>query len=198
MGPRAISLRAATHRPGKSFRVEVLVCMNVTATSQGCDLVNTLSSMRIFTNASATRLPLRRRKPAHVALLLAWLAFWLNTAFLPCCEAFAVAFAGHADGVSQSVPAAAHHADATHTAPDSHEPHCSPDLNTQTAINGEHAGLPRTHTDLADLELVAGSVLFSIGPAALSLSLNLALRDYHPPPHLASTRVYLHTQRLLI
>ena len=166
---------------------------------KGVILVKTLSSIRGFTSGSDARLPLRRRRPAHVALLLAWVAFWLNTALLPCCEAFAAAFDAHADGVSQSVPAAkqAHHADATHTerVRDSHESRCDFTLNAEPAINGEYAGLPKASLNL---ELVAFSVPFSVGPLAVNHSPNLAPRDYHPPPPLATARLYLHTQRLLI
>ena len=155
--------------------------------------------MQSFTSESEARLPLRRRRSAHVTLLLAWVAFWLNTALLPCCEAFAAAFDAHADGVSQSVPAAkqAHHADATHTerVRDSHESRCDFTLNAEPAINGEYAGLPKVSLTL---ELVAFFVPFSVGPAVVNHTANLAPRNYHPPPTLATARLYLHTQRLLI
>ena len=155
--------------------------------------------MQSFTSESDARLPLRRRRSAHVTLLLAWVAFWLNTALLPCCEAFAAAFDAHADGVSQSAPVAkrAHHADTTYTerARSGHESRCDITLNAQPVINGEYAGLPKAGLDL---ELVALSVPLSVGPVAVNHSADLAPRDYHPPPPLATARLYLHTQRLLI
>ena len=142
---------------------------------------------------------MRRRRSAHVTLLLAWVAFWLNTALLPCCEVFAAAFDAHADGVSQSAPVAkrAHHADTMHTerARGSNESRCDFTLNAQPLINGEYAGLPKAGRDL---ELVALSVPLSVGPVAVNHSPSLAPRNYHPPPPLAANRLYLHTQRLLI
>lgn len=77
---------------------------------------------------------------------------WLNTAFFPCCEAFAAAFDDHGAGVAQSAPAAmqAHHADPSHTerARDGHESRCDFSLNAEPAINGEYAGLPKARLNL--------------------------------------------------
>jgi hypothetical protein len=42
---------------------------------------------------------------ARVILVLAWAAFWFNTALFPCCEVVAAAFGDHSDDVSQSVSA---------------------------------------------------------------------------------------------
>ena len=170
--------------------------MAVSDASQRDNLVNTFSSARRFTGVPDTRLPLRQRRSAHVALVLAWVAFWLNSALVPCCEAFAAAFDDHTDEVSQSVTAAkqAHHAGETQ----SEKPHRSPDspcdytFDTQPPISGVYAGLP---TDRVDLEWVATSAPFANSLTALNLPANLAQRDYHPPPPF---RLYLHTQRLLI
>ena len=191
-------LRAATHRPAESFRVKVVACMAFSDASQGCDLVKMLSLMRRFTRESDARRSLHRRRPAHVALLLAWLAFWLNTAFFPCCEALAAAFDDHTAGVSQSAPAAtqAHHADPTHTerARDGHKSRCDFSLDAEPAINGEYAGLPKARLNL---EWAASDVSFSVGPTAVNQTANFTPRDDHPPP-IATVRLYLRTQRLLI
>ena len=131
-----------------------------------------------------------------MSLVLAWVAFWLNTALFPCCEAFAVEFNDHADDVSHSVPAAtqAHHSGETQ----SESPHHSSDspcdftLHAGPVINGEYAG---TVTDRIYLESVAIYTAFAVGPPVVNHSAKLAPRDYHPPPRV---RLYLHTQRLLI
>lgn len=131
-----------------------------------------------------------------MTLVLAWVAFWLNAASFPCCEAFAVAFNDHADDVSQSVPAATHAHQAGETQPES--PHHSPDspcdytLHAASVINGEHAG---PATERIHLGSVAIYMAFAVGPPVANHSAILAPRDYHPPPPF---RLYLHTQRLLI
>lgn len=131
--------------------------------------------------------------------MLAWVAFWLNTVLFPCCEAFAAAFDDHADDVSQSVSTAPqdHHAGAKTSERPHHSPGtpCDRAFNAEPTLGGEYAWLP---TDRAHQEWVAISVTSVVGPPAVAQAAILALRDYHPPPRLATVRLYLRTQRLLI
>ena len=137
-----------------------------------------------------------RRRFARVALILAWIAFWLNTAFFPCCEAVAAAFGGHSASVSQPALAAqpAHDSGETH----SDRPHHNPDtpcdftLDAGQAINTAYAALP---TDRSQLEWFAIVTPVASGLTAVTHFANLAPRDYHHPPPL---RRHLKTQRLLI
>lgn len=131
-----------------------------------------------------------------MALFLAWVAFWVNTAFIPCCAAFAAEFDNRADDVMQSVSAASQ----THTSnePRVQHPHCEPDspcgpaVNAEPATNGEYEALL---TQRVDPEWDATYVLVA-GRIATDQSADFALHDYRPPP--ANIRLYLQTQRLLI
>lgn len=139
------------------------------------------SSTRSNSGVPEIRLPLRRCRSARVTLVMAWVAFWLNSALFPCCEAFAAAFDEHSDDVSQSVAVAqpAHHSDETN----SERPHHSPDspcdykLDAGPAISGEYAGLP---TDRVPLEWIAPPVPTAVGLTAGYRFAILAPRDYRP------------------
>ena len=132
-----------------------------------------------------------------MALLLAWVVFWLNTALFPCCEAIAAAFGDHFDDVSQSVYAAqpAYHSDESHSDCPHHSPDspCGHTLNAGPAISGVDAGLL---TDRVNLEWFTIDVSVAAAVTAVSRSANIVPRDYlsSPPPF----HLYLHTQRLLI
>ena len=157
------------------------------------------TSTQSIAGSSETGLPLRRRKFAHVALLLAWLAFWFNTAFIPCCEAFAAASDQHADDVAQIVPAASQMHD-THTYDAGHPHHapaspCGPTLNLEPATNGEYAGL---RADRVDFNCGATDMLVAANHIAENQSAKLALHAFRPPPRPREVRLYLQTQRLLI
>jgi hypothetical protein len=145
--------------------------------------------MRSIVGVSETRRPRGLRRPARVALVLAWVVFWLNTALFPCCEALAVAFGDHSDSVSEPT----HHSDETHSEQPHHSPGspCGHSLNAGPAINGECEGLP---TDRVYLEWFAVDVSSSVGLTVVNHSTILALREPHPPPF----RLYLRTLRLLI
>ena len=133
---------------------------------------------------------------ARVALVLAWVVFWLNTALFPCCEALAAAFGDHPDDVSQSTAAvqSAYHPGETHSECPHHNPDlpCDHTLNAGPIIDELYAGLS---TDRVNLEWfaidVSGAALTAVSHAA-----NLTPRDYLSPP--PPFRLYLHTQRLLI
>ena len=133
---------------------------------------------------------------ARAALVLAWVIFWLNTAFFPCCEAIAAAFNDHSDSVSHSTPAVqpGHHSEETHTEHSAPAPssHCDATLNAQPAIDGVHGALL---TDRIDSDTFAVVTSVALGMTTEIYSASPAPRDYHPPPPF---RRYLHTQRLLI
>lgn len=134
-----------------------------------------------------------------MALVFAWLAFWLNAAFLPCCEAFAAASDDHTDDAAQSVSASAqmHDTSDLHIEHPDHEPdsRCGHTINAEPAINGEYAGVP---TARVHLQWDAMYVNVSADHIAAKQSANLALYDYHPPPPPGDFRLYLQTRRLLI
>lgn len=157
----------------------------------------TSSATRSITGVSEVRQPRVPHGFARVVLVLAWAAFWLNTAFFPCCEALAAAFGDHPDDVSQSVSAAqpAHHSDETRSECPHHSPdsHCGHTLAAGPVINEVYAGLPtdRVHPEWFAIEVSAAADLTAVNQSAI-----LALREYLSPP--PSARLYLHTQRLLI
>ena len=160
-------------------------------------MLKAFSSRRSITRVSDTRLPLRRCRSAHMALIFAWLAFWLNAAFLPCCEAFAAASDDHADDATQSASAQMHDASDLHIEHPHHEPdsRCGHTITAEPAIKGEYAGVPTARVHLQwDATYVNVTAVHTVAKQFA----NLALYDYHPPPPSGSFRLYLQTQRLLI
>ena len=155
------------------------------------------SATRSITGVSDTRRPPGSHGFARAVLVLAWTAFWLNTALFPCCEALAAAFGDHSDDVSQSAAAAqpAHHPDETHSECPHHSAGspCGHIFDAVPAINAVDAG---GATDRFNLEWFAIDVSTVAGLTAVNHSANLAPREYQsaPPPF----RLYLRTQRLLI
>ena len=154
------------------------------------------SSTRSIARVSGTKRPRSRFRSSH-AMVLAWFVFWLNTALFPCCEAFSAAFGGHSESISQSVPAAqpAHHSDESNSGDPRHSPEspCDYALNAGPAIiDGESAALPTDRVQLAWFAIDT-----SVAPAltAVNLAAHRVPREYHLPPQ---SRLYLHTQRLLI
>ena len=154
-----------------------------------------ISTRRIIRESE--RLPLRRRRSAHLTLVLAWVAFWLNTAFIPCCEAFAATSDDHAGAEVHAIstPEQTHDGhdspvEAPHHAPDSP---CDTSFHGGPATNGEQAGLP---TERVDLEWDATYLLFTNHHFAKNKTANFAPVDYQPSPR--RPRLYLQTQRLLI
>lgn len=155
------------------------------------------SSARSITRVSEPRRPRGSYWFARVILVLAWAAFWLNTAMFPCCEALAAAFGDHSDSVSQSTSAAqpAHHSEDTHSECPHHSPGspCDHTLHAGPAISEVYAGLA---TDHVHLEWLATDVSVTAELTTIGHSANLTPREYlSPPPPL---RLYLDTQRLLI
>ena len=130
-------------------------------------------------------------------LALAWMAFWLNAALIPCCEAFAATPDDQAGVVVHAITKAEHThvthdapAEATHHAPDSP---CGPTLHDGPATYGEHVGLP---SERVDLEWDAAYLLFANSLFAKHQTAKLARVVYNPWPR--KSRLYLQTQRLLI
>ena len=158
--------------------------------------MNAFSSTQSVTGVSEPRRARGLHGFARLILVLAWTAFWFNTALFPCREAVAGAFGDHPDDVSQSVSAAqpAHHSDGAHSECLHHSPDspCGYTLNAGPAINEMYAGLP---PDRVHLELFAIDVSVVAGLTAVNHSANLASREYQSLPPF---RLYLHTQRLLI
>lgn len=154
---------------------------------------------------SMTALPLRQRSFGRYALILAWLAFWLNTALIPCCEAFAATPDDHADVLAQSVSASAHMHDshAAAAAADTEQKHhtptspCEPTHNAEPVTNGSSA-VPTV--DRADFSFGVTNTYVVASHISANQSANLSFNDYHPPPPRPSAgfRLYLQTQRLLI
>ena len=136
------------------------------------------------------------RGVARLGLVVAWVAFWLNTALFPCFEVAAAALGGHVDNGSQSASAAPppHYSDATH----SESPDPSPDsLCGTTLISGPPlAGKHQVLTlDRSYLEWLAIDAPVAPSLTAINHSANLPHARAALPPSLP---LYLRTQRLLI
>ena len=159
-------------------------------------MIKTFASWQGITGVLGIRSPRGRSRFARVALVLAWVVFWVNTALFPCCESLAAAFDDHSDSVLQSTSAAqpAHQSDDTHSEHSEQSPssHCDYALDAGPAISGAYAALPM---DRVDIDWFAITTLVAPDLTTAKHSANLAPRDYHPPPPF---RRYLHTQRLLI
>lgn len=159
------------------------------------------TSTRSITGIADTGLPLGRRKFAHVVLILAWLAFWLSSVLVPCCEAVAASLDGHAAATSQSVVAQSqtHHSNADIVEPPNHAPAspCGPTLNAEPITNGTYAGLP---SGRADFICGGTNMLVTASHTSVNQSANRTLHAYHLPPRPppANLRLFLQAQRLLI
>ena len=154
------------------------------------------SSTRSINGVSKPRQPRRLNGFARVILVLAWAAFWFNTALFPCSDAVAAVFGGYSDEGSQPVSAAqlADHSDENHSecSDRSTSSSCGCNLNAGPVIDGVYPGLP---TDRVYAEWFTIDVSVTAGLTAVNHFANLAPREYQPPPPF---RVYLRTQRLLI
>ena len=140
---------------------------------------------------------MHRRRFAHWALVLAWMAFWLNTALIPCCEAFAATSGDHASVVVHATPSA-EQTYASHDVPvvaSHHEPDspCGPSIHEAPATNGEQVGLA---FERVNLEWDAAYSLFTNKYFVKSQTANPARFIYDPWPR--QPRYDLQTQRLLI
>lgn len=132
-----------------------------------------------------------RRKFLHTMLMFGWIAFWLNTALFPCCDALAEALDGHVHG-STGLNDTPHSvgADHSHQEPASD---CGSALDLGAPSSGEYFAFT---SDQLRAGCVLSNVQLTVAPLDVTRSVNLPSRDYHPPPPL--WRIYLRTQRLLI
>lgn len=148
-------------------------------------------SLATVVTAPIIERPRVTRRFAHVTMILAWVVFWLNTAFFPCCYAVA-AFGDNSAYVSQAASATspAHYADETHTDRPDHRPY-SPCGYSFTAQPTDVGMLASEHAPLK--WSVIDAPVFS-GVTAEIRSENLAPRG-NPPPYV---RPYLREQRLLL
>lgn len=131
-----------------------------------------------------------------MALIGAWVIFWLNTALFPCCEVVAAIWGGHTDNGSQSATVASplHHSGAAsfeRVDQGSGTP-CSDTLISGPPIAGEHEALASDRSSQEWFAIDARAA--AIFPGAIH-SANLALARDAPQPPL---RLYLRTQRLRI
>ena len=115
------------------------------------------SGSKIVTKTSQTRLPRAQRGLVRGIVIFAWLTFWINAAFFPCCEAIAAAV-GHEQAVHTADAHPAHECDETHTDHPDHAPHSScgqfvktgPASIDQTAVFGDgQLELPAITPDVA-------------------------------------------------
>ena len=160
-------------------------------------MTTTFSLTRSTSGLSKTRQPGGLCRIARVTLVIAWIAFCLNTALFPCCEVLAASVGDHSDSIPHEGSSAqsVHHNDETHSEqPHHHGPGspCDYSYRAESAINGE-IGQP---TDRIHLEWFATDVASPVGLTVVNHSHSeiLAPREPHPPPY----RVYLRTLRLLI
>ena len=148
-------------------------------------------SLATTVTAPTIKRPRVRRRFPHVTMILAWVVFWLNTAFFPCCEAVA-AFSDHSANVSQAASAAqpAHDPDETHTDRPDHSPYspCGYSLSAQPTNIGVLA------IEHSPLKWLAIDAPVAPGLTAVIRSENLASLGI-PPPFI---RPYLREQRLLL
>ena len=152
------------------------------------------SSTRSISEASESKRPRRRRRFAHVTMVLAWAAFWLSTAFFPCCEALAGVFGDYPDHVPRAVSHAqpAHDMDETPDCPDCspYEP-CGHSVSAGPASFDAVTGLPVQHSPL---EWFAIDAPVPSNLVAATYSWNSAPREIPPP----LVRLYLRELRLLL
>lgn len=155
-----------------------------------------MPTTRFLGRTSATRLPRGRGRFARVALVMAWIAFWLNAAIFPCCEAIAAVVGGdHAieEAQSNATTPHAHLSGGAHSEGLGHDPYspCEHALGAEPALVGEQEVLA---TDRFPLHWVAVEEHFSHGPTVGSHRPSFALPRAAPPP----LGFYQRSQRLLI
>lgn len=136
------------------------------------------SAPKIATRTSRTRLPRAQRGFARGVVVSAWLAFWLNVAFYPCCEAIAAGVGDQPAAHAHSNAYPAHDSDETHTGHPDHSPHppCDQVVNAVPATFVQAAVLAADHPDLV---AIAWDATISARPAAVNA---FGLTAYSTPP----------------
>lgn len=155
-----------------------------------------MPTTRFSDRMSAAKLPRGRGGFARVALVMAWIAFWLNTAIFPCCEAIAAVVGGdHAIEEAQSNATTPHArlSGSAHSEDLGHDPYspCEHALGAEPALVGEQEVLA---SDRFPFHWVAVEEYFSHGPTLGSHRSSVALPRAAPPP----LGFYQRSQRLLI
>jgi hypothetical protein len=119
----------------------------------------------------------RQRGFARVVVVLAWLTFWLNTAFFPCCEAVAAGFGGQ-PAAEVSDAHLAHDSDKTHTHHPDQNPQstCGHIVSAGPTTSGPAAVLAAEHPNF--VSTTPGVTIASL-PAAISA---FSLTAYPAPP----------------
>ena len=135
-------------------------------------------ALKIVTRTTVARSPSGQRGFARAVVVLAWVAFWLNTAFFPCCEAVAAGFGGQpaAQAVADAHPA--HDSDETHTHHPDQNPHptCGHIVSAGPTISGPAAVLAAEHPNF--VSIAPDAAVYSL-PAAISA---FSLTAYPAPP----------------
>lgn len=146
-----------------------------------------------------TAWPWRLRGFARAALVLGWMAFWLNAASIQCCEASAAVASGHTDSVAHSasapVASSAHPEVAGHSDALDHDSgsFCGTSAGSGAALVGEPVA---ASPDRAPMKWIGFGMQVVTSPAPVSfLASNFALARTSPAPSLS---FFLRTQRLLI
>ena len=122
------------------------------------------------------------RQPARATLVLAWLAFWLNTALFPCCQAFAAIVSDHS--VSISEPALHDHVsqDCDDDQP-GHNPY-SPCGSFVSANPATISQMTLLATDPTSWNPIAPAAIISSFPIALNVANNFTPHEIPPPVRL--------------
>jgi hypothetical protein len=150
----------------------------------------THSAMR----APGTKRPQGPREFPRAILVLAWVTFWLNTAFFPCCGAVAAAFGYHADSVWQTASQAqpAHAPGATPARLSGYGPY-SPCGDIVSAGPQSVDAVAALTTEHSPQWFAIDAPVFP-RPPAVNRSTNLAPREAPP----AQLPLYLRELRLLL
>ena len=147
---------------------------------------------KIVTRASGTTRPRGKHGFARVVVVLAWVTFWLNAAFSPCCEAIAASIDGQSAAQVVSSAQPAHDSDETNTHhPDhSHNSPCDFVVSAGPAIMGHALILPAEQLEF--VSITPGAVI-SLSPAVVCAFSLTAYPTPPPkvPPYLRDLRIRL-------
>ena len=147
-------------------------------------------ALKIVTRTSGTRRPDRQRGVARVVVVLAWLAFWLNTALSPCCEAIAAGIGDQPAPQAVSDAHPAHNHDETHTDSSDQGPNppCGHVVSAVPADFAQAAVFAAEHQNFVTITPDSISALFPAVASALSL-----FAYSTPPPQI---QLYLRDLRI--
>jgi len=141
--------------------------------------------MHSVVKAPQSRRPRGLGQSSRATVVLAWLAFWLNTAIFPCCQAFAANVSDPDGSISQS--ASYDHTsldfDAAHPGQPDHSPFspCGFFVSTIPATISQAAFLAADHTSW---QSIVPPVTASSFPVALNVANSFTPREIPPPVRL--------------